>query len=187
MMTWPKLSQFILTGPKKIAKAKNIKTKIEVIIVKTVRNWTSHINIPLSSITYHYHQYKMVKTKKNKHSLAKSLKAMIQKKKFRPTLVPPTPSTENQADTVPRLHLAVSASNYGIAFATKGPPNSPDKAYTVPAEKKMCDPTDLKFNKLLNCYGLAKLRKAGSSNLARQHYWTTTNAEKRGCDWKVRQ
>ena len=129
-------------------------------------------------------------TKKEKQSSkSKSYKSLVAKlppkKKPRTSLKPPPPSASNQADAVPRLHLAVSASNYGVAFATKGGPHSGDKAYMKTAEDKVCDPTDLSFNKAMNCYGVDKVRKSGGVNEARAHYWKTGNGERRSCDLKV--
>ena len=118
----------------------------------------------------------------------KAMVAKAAKKKAyaRPSLKPPAPSPSNQLDTLPRLNVAVSASGYGTAFPTKGPPTG-EKAYFRPAEQKITDPHDQTVNTELNVYGMVKLRNhtTWSSNNAMQMSWKTSRGETKSCDWRV--
>ena len=103
-----------------------------------------------------------------------------------PSLKPPAPNPTNQFDNQPRLHVAVSNSGYGIAYATSGPPSG-KKAYFRPAEQKVSDPHDQTINKLLTVYGTVKLRnrRDWSSNDAMQMEWKTRDGTTKTYDWRV--
>ena len=132
------------------------------------------------------------KTIKNeaKHKLkekARNVKKLVAKSsKKTPSLKPPAPNPTNQFDNQPRLHVAVSNSGYGIAYATSGPPSG-KKAYFRPAEQKVSDPHDQTINKLLTVYGTVKLRnrRDWSSNDAMQMEWKTRDGTTKTYDWRV--
>ena len=105
-------------------------------------------------------------------------------KKARKTLKPPSPSRYNQLDSQPRLHVRISDAGYGTAIATKGPITGP-RAFTRPAEQKICNPKDNTLNEHLNIYGMIRLRNSRNSNSAKQMNWTTGKGEAKNCDWKV--
>ena len=106
-------------------------------------------------------------------------------KKQRLTLKPPQPNTSNLIDTVSRLNIEVSKAGYSLAWATKGPPSSSEKPFTLPLEQKVSNRSDMEVNTHLNCYGLAKRKAQGTSNTAKQFGWYS-NGHKKWNDWKVR-
>lgn len=132
------------------------------------------------------------KTLKNSIVAAAAAKTLSKKKLNRAlfpktplTLKPPSPSAHNHIDTVSRINIEISASDYALAWATKGPPSSSSKPFTKPLEEKVSDSTDLKLNTYMNCYGLAKRKANGCSNEAKQFFWMTSDGEKKWNDWKV--
>ena len=116
--------------------------------------------------------------------VSKTTKANPSKMK-RLSLKPPSPSKFNHIDTVSRLNIEVSAAGYALGWASKGPPSSTGKPFTLPLEQKVCDTSDLRLNEHLNCYGLANRKAKGSSNEPMQFGWNTSNGDKKWSNWKV--